>query len=57
MNIEEKIEELYWQFDGDKKGYGERKGCPMMERDAFKKAVHTALAEHRKHVADLILVS
>ena len=35
-SMEEYIEELYWEFDAEKGGYGEYKDHPQSERDAFK---------------------
>ena len=41
---DEQIEAAYWEFDARKKGYGQWKGCPMTDRDAFKWALRAALA-------------
>lgn len=35
-DLEDKIEEAFWSFDGRRKGYGEFKNRPQSERDAFK---------------------
>lgn len=35
-NLEDKLEEAFWDFDGRRKGYGKWKNRPQAERDAFK---------------------
>lgn len=54
-SMEQFIEEMYWEFDGAVKGYGEYKGHSQTERDAFKMKVRKALKEqHRRIVEDLM---
>ena len=40
---EDVLETAYWLFDARRKGYGEWKGMPQSERDAFK-AQYRAIA-------------
>lgn len=37
--LEERIEAAYWFFDARRSGYGEFKGAPQSERDAYKQTV------------------
>ncbi len=43
INIEEKIEQLYWEFDARVKGYAKWKETPQTDRDAFKSVMRTAV--------------
>lgn len=46
--IEDEIEHAYWDFNSMHMGYGEYKGRPYSERDAFKWAVRKLLAGQQK---------
>jgi len=37
--LEAMLEGAYWDFDARRKGYGDWKGMPQSERDAFKAVV------------------
>lgn len=43
-DIEEKIEQAYWEWDAIKKGYSQR-GTLMTERDAFKMLIRKIISE------------
>lgn len=41
--LDEIIERAYWEFDARRSGYGQWKGIPQSERDAFKQVVRNLL--------------
>lgn len=45
MNVEDRLEQAYFEFDASRKGTGLYKGRPQAERDAFKGECRMLIAE------------
>jgi hypothetical protein len=41
QQVNDKLEQAYWEFDARHKGYGQWRNAPQSERDAFKAVVRT----------------